>query len=189
MIHDRCSLSVDAMFATLIDRLGDRNPQLLRELKGRLNWRNILITVGLSLLAQLLVLLTFMSQLPEPFHVDHLTVETIPELNYRFESPPNGATQTPDRLLIEQVVYWSGITRSSDQLPQTGDYITAIDGKPVASFQQDWHATENALRGIDPGLNSLNSVEAVKAVKDTKVELQIERNGQTFKIQLPRDVT
>ncbi|MEO0536501.1 MAG: hypothetical protein AAF215_21815 [Cyanobacteria bacterium P01_A01_bin.123] len=170
------------MFATLIDRLGDRNPQLLRELKGRLNWRNILIAVGLSLLAQLLVLLTFMSQLPEPFHVNHLAVKTLPELNYRFEYPPDGAAQTPDRLLIEQVS-WPGTSRSSDQLPKSGDYITAIDGKPIASFDQDWHATENALRGIDPGLKS------AEAVKDKKVELQIERNGQAFKVQLPRDVT
>ena len=43
------------MFSTLLDRLGDWNPQLLRELKGRLKPRNIAITIALSSVIQFIV--------------------------------------------------------------------------------------------------------------------------------------
>lgn len=46
------------------DRLGDWNPQLLRELKGKLSPRNVLLTIAASLLAQGLLLLSFYGQLP-----------------------------------------------------------------------------------------------------------------------------
>lgn len=44
------------MFSTLLDRLGNWNPQLLRELKGRLKPRNVIITIALSLVSQLMLL-------------------------------------------------------------------------------------------------------------------------------------
>lgn len=47
-----------------IDRVGDWNPQLLREIKGRLNFRNIAIAGGMSLLGQMLLLFVFWNQLP-----------------------------------------------------------------------------------------------------------------------------
>ncbi|MDJ0706679.1 MAG: hypothetical protein QNJ46_25695 [Leptolyngbyaceae cyanobacterium MO_188.B28] len=43
------------MFSTLLDRLGNWNPQLLRELKGRLKPRNVAIAIALSLVSQLLI--------------------------------------------------------------------------------------------------------------------------------------
>lgn len=46
------------------DRLGDLNPQLLREFKGRLKPRNVLIAVGISLLGQLLLLMSYSTMLP-----------------------------------------------------------------------------------------------------------------------------
>jgi hypothetical protein len=45
-------------------RLGDWNPQLFRELKGRLKPRNLTIAVAISLLGQLLLLISFAGQLP-----------------------------------------------------------------------------------------------------------------------------
>jgi hypothetical protein len=41
------------------------NPQLLRELKSRLNWRNVLITIALSVISQFLVLMSFVAKLPK----------------------------------------------------------------------------------------------------------------------------
>ncbi|NEP13588.1 MAG: ABC transporter permease, partial [Symploca sp. SIO2C1] len=48
----------------VLDRLGDWNPQLFRELKGRLKLRNVVITVSISLLGQFLLLLFFFSEMP-----------------------------------------------------------------------------------------------------------------------------
>ncbi len=50
----------------MLDQIGNLNPQLLRELKGRLTWRNILIVGALSIVAQVLVFLWFYGQLPTP---------------------------------------------------------------------------------------------------------------------------
>lgn len=52
------------MALTLLDSLGDWNPQLLRELKGRLKAPNVLVAVAISLLGQLLTFLYFFSYLP-----------------------------------------------------------------------------------------------------------------------------
>ena len=48
-----------------IDKLGEWNPQLFREIKGRLKPRNILIAVTISLVGQLLVLMSFVNHLPD----------------------------------------------------------------------------------------------------------------------------
>ncbi len=47
------------------DKIGDFNPQLLRELKSRLSWRNGLISIGISALTQLLLLLAYYAKLPQ----------------------------------------------------------------------------------------------------------------------------
>lgn len=49
-----------------IDQIGEWNPQLFREIKGRLVPRNILIATAVSLISQLLVLISFSTQLPVP---------------------------------------------------------------------------------------------------------------------------
>ncbi len=48
----------------LLDRLGEWNPQFVRELKGRLTGRNVTFAVGLSVLTQLVIFLIFISQIP-----------------------------------------------------------------------------------------------------------------------------
>jgi hypothetical protein len=52
------------MKLTWLDRLGDWNPQLFREIKGRLKPRNLTIAVAISLVGQLLVLMSFAGHLP-----------------------------------------------------------------------------------------------------------------------------
>jgi hypothetical protein len=52
------------MSIPMINRLGDWNPQLLRELKGRLKFRNVALVASLSLLGQLLLVISFVRQLP-----------------------------------------------------------------------------------------------------------------------------
>ncbi|WP_309739983.1 MULTISPECIES: hypothetical protein [unclassified Chamaesiphon] len=54
------------MLDKLIDRVGDTNPQLFRELKERLTPRNIALAIVSSLLLQGLVVLFFNAQLPAP---------------------------------------------------------------------------------------------------------------------------
>lgn len=50
----------------ILDRIGDWNPQLFRELKGRLTARNLLGATALSLLAQVTIALVLHGKFPQP---------------------------------------------------------------------------------------------------------------------------
>jgi hypothetical protein len=50
----------------MIDQIGNWNPQLFRELKGRLKGRNLAIATALSLLGQLIIGMALQSRFPEP---------------------------------------------------------------------------------------------------------------------------
>ena len=52
--------------ASILDSLLEWNPQLFREVKGRLKTRNIIITAGISVIGQFIIGLCFLGQLPEP---------------------------------------------------------------------------------------------------------------------------
>jgi len=47
-----------------LDRVGDWNPQLFREIKGRLKVRNVALAVATSLLGQLVLFLYWLGQVP-----------------------------------------------------------------------------------------------------------------------------
>jgi hypothetical protein len=57
----------------LIDRMGDLNPQLFREVKERLTLRNIGIAIISALVIQSLILLYFSGQIPIPAYDDSFT--------------------------------------------------------------------------------------------------------------------
>lgn len=59
------------MRLNLMDTVGEWNPQLFRELKGRMKSRNIAIAVAVSLLTQLLVLFSFYQKLPVYIGPEH----------------------------------------------------------------------------------------------------------------------
>jgi hypothetical protein len=47
-----------------LDRIGDWNPQLLREIRGKLKLRNLIVAIGVSLLFQALLILFYSQRLP-----------------------------------------------------------------------------------------------------------------------------
>ncbi|KYC39035.1 hypothetical protein WA1_34160 [Scytonema hofmannii PCC 7110] len=52
------------MMQNFLERLGDWNPQLLREIRGRLKIHNVLLTISTSLLTQLILCVFFAVKLP-----------------------------------------------------------------------------------------------------------------------------
>ena len=52
------------MMHNLMDKLGDYNPQLLREIKGRIKPRNVILAIAISLISQFLLLMGFLAYLP-----------------------------------------------------------------------------------------------------------------------------
>ncbi|NEP60685.1 MAG: hypothetical protein F6K31_27440, partial [Symploca sp. SIO2G7] len=56
ILHSTFYILNSKMDSTLLNKLGEWNPQLYRELKGKLKTRNLLITVAISLIIQLILL-------------------------------------------------------------------------------------------------------------------------------------
>jgi hypothetical protein len=63
----------NTMYSNLIDNLGDWNPQLFREIKGRLTKRNVALISGISLIGQFLLYLNFQSHLPKAVYYSDYT--------------------------------------------------------------------------------------------------------------------
>jgi hypothetical protein len=56
--------TINIMTTNWLNQLGDRNPQLLRELRARFQIRSVAVTIGISLIIQILIFIFFSSQLP-----------------------------------------------------------------------------------------------------------------------------
>ncbi|MEH2352390.1 ABC transporter permease subunit [Nostoc sp.] len=82
------------MMPNLIDKIGDWNPQLLRELKGRLKFFNVAIAVATSLLLQLVVFLYQLREFPDDKYsligtYCYLRKVYEPQQNQVFQQPNN----------------------------------------------------------------------------------------------------
>jgi len=146
--------------AAALDRLGDLNPQLLRELRGRLKWSPVLVAIGLSVLLQLGLLLSFSSQLPGKVTIDTLRLATYPQITWsplssfapRFQEEVL-PLDTPDRntlassLFIKQLTAEEPVrgdkTLGMEALKQlqAGDRLVAIAGKPLAFYEGNLSTT------------------------------------------------
>ncbi|NJM85761.1 MAG: hypothetical protein HC839_06890 [Leptolyngbyaceae cyanobacterium RM2_2_21] len=158
------------MFTALFDRLGNWNPQLMRELKGRLHPRNIIAAIALSVLSQLILLLFFGTQLPPTFNPhEHLKLTTKPSIDFIF-----GTSNLPDYppyLRIQSIndnieeVYRGGQILAAADYPRTGDRILAIDGQPVETFADDFNDFNKAANDFN------KATEAIQGQRSTTVSL------------------
>ena len=121
------------MLLTYFDKIGDWNPQLFRELKGRLKTRNLLIAAILAIGLQILLLLNFSGQLP----IDTNGINA-PELQYsRYctATPPTNAYAPYNQLyciqdllgnwVINWQLWWLDIFKS---LSVIGLFILLVAG-------------------------------------------------------------
>ncbi len=124
------------------------NPQLFRELKGRLKPKNILITAAISLIAQLVVGLYFLGQLPEPIS-DPLAVSS-QYSRYCYGDIYLGSTACTTDLLNHWVINWQLLwldlfialsTISIFALLGVGTYMLIVD-----TVKEETRGTLNFIR-------------------------------------------
>ncbi len=135
------------MSLSWLDRLGDWNPQLFREIKGRLTVRNIAIAVGTSLLGQLLVLLYWFRQIPN---------ETYPiwgpycRLRESFEASQRqvGQLQTQYHQLQTQLARYSGPKH--------------YDSEKVQTLKASIASLKERIQDLQPDLNSICPADAIE---------------------------
>jgi hypothetical protein len=139
----------------VLDRLGDWNPQLLRELKGRLKVFPVMMAIGLSLLVQIIVLFCFTSNLPGTVAIEDLVLTTYPQIQWSVASQLPEDIQTEvlptdplaQRILRAKGQFINGIqtvepvrghaTTGQNALPQLkpGDRLVALDGVPIEELE------------------------------------------------------
>ncbi|MBD2505845.1 ABC transporter permease [Nostoc muscorum FACHB-395] len=85
------------MMPNFIDKIGDWNPQLLRELKGRLKFFNVAIAVATSLLLQLVVFLYQLREFPDD---QYSLTNTYCRLSQVYQRQQNQTYQQSDQYQI-----------------------------------------------------------------------------------------
>ncbi|MBD2244486.1 ABC transporter permease [Nostoc sp. FACHB-888] len=91
------------MMVNLIDKIGDWNPQLFRELKGRLKFFNVAIAVATSLLVQIVV---FLYQLREFPNDEYSLTATYCRLGKLYELRQNQLYQQSNQSKIDDFNYF-----------------------------------------------------------------------------------
>ncbi len=181
--------------AKLLDRLGDRNPQLLRELKGRLKRWPLWLTVGFALCVQLTMVVGFSLALPGPVMLEDLTLSTYPQIFWEEsgnESPVEivlpgqpSQTVTPD-LLVSDIEFREPLRgdisvglKAAEQM-QRGDRLVAIEGHPADANLDN---IRNQILGYTQRLSPAEQHRI-----NTTVALTLYRpdSNTTFTVQMPR---
>ena len=93
------------MLLNFIDRVGELNPQLFRELKGRLKGFNIIISMGSSLLLQLIVFLFQFREFPDEYYYFRGTYCTLGKVYQQQEQ----ALDQQQNLLIQKIANYQQI--------------------------------------------------------------------------------
>ena len=88
-----------------INQVGDWNPQLLREIKGRLKSRNLLLSGAISLLGQFILFMYFQTQLPTKLDLVYTHYSKYCTGSARFHSPKCLADEFGDVIINWQLWY------------------------------------------------------------------------------------
>ena len=93
------------MLLNFIDRVGELNPQLFRELKGRLKGFNFIISIGSSLLLQLIVFLFQFREFPDEYYYFRGTYCTLGKVYQQQEQ----ALEQQQNLLSQKIANYQQI--------------------------------------------------------------------------------
>jgi len=132
----------------LLDRIGDWNPQLLREIKGRLKFRNIAIAAVTSLVGQLLLFLFWAGQ--QPSYSSYGGTGTYCRLRDTFLAYQKQYNQLQDKYhqLQSQFTRYSGKANfNAEKVQQLKGSIAEVKGQiqQVQALQKDNLCPANAI--------------------------------------------
>ncbi|MEO1095375.1 MAG: hypothetical protein AAFX01_10800 [Cyanobacteria bacterium J06638_28] len=201
--------------AAVFDRLGDFNPQLLRELKGRLKWFPVLAAVGISVLVQFVMLIGFAVSLPGGVITDDMHLATYPQISWdRLSSLAMTVQQEalPAEAANREQVEISGVFISRlETLPtvrgndafgqaaveqlQVGDRLIAINDIAIderyptdSTHEENFWAHLKQVNDLIKGTEHIYRMSPKDiALIDTRVNLTLYRPGrEEFTVQVPR---
>jgi hypothetical protein len=140
---------------SLIDRVGNSNPQIFRELKERLTVRNIGVTVFASLVIQGFIFLYFNGQIPFPAYVKYPKPHTLVEIHSNYCNFSNNNYNYQDQLCklneagnytINWQVWWSNIFICSSWILGLGLMLGSVYLLVADLIQEEKRGTLNFIR-------------------------------------------
>ncbi len=124
------------------DRIGDFNPQLLRELKSRLSWRNGLLAIAISLVSQVILLLSQFSKLP-----NSANNQPWESTNYCLAVVKDKCTRDAlGNILINWPKWWGEIAVSNSWLMVYGLIVGGVYLLASSFSQEEKRGTLNFIR-------------------------------------------
>ena len=118
----------------LLDRLGNWNPQLLREWKGRLKPLPVILALALSLLMQVGLVFSFGLMLPQSVDFHDLSTTTYPEVEFDVRDNDLIISQVNPVSVVLVQSSSEVLVQSSSEVPQPinpGDRVVSINNQPV----------------------------------------------------------
>jgi ABC-type transport system involved in cytochrome c biogenesis permease component len=118
--------------------IGDWNPQLLRELKSRLNWRNGSIAMAVSVVGQLLLLLSHFSKLPGNSQAKYI------DSGYCLS--PQCATDSFGNVLVNWPKLWTNVAVNISWLMFLGLFVGGVYSLSSSFSQEEKRGTLDFIR-------------------------------------------
>ncbi len=144
------------MLDKLIDKMGDSNPQIFRELKERLTLRNIGIAIVAALLIQGFVLLYFNGQIPAPAYQDYSTPNQLIEIHSKYcDLSINNNSHYEDQIcklngagdfLISWQKWWSDVFSCLSWILPLGLILGSVYMLVADLIQEEKRGTLNFIR-------------------------------------------
>jgi hypothetical protein len=119
------------MFTQLFDRLGNWNPQLLREWRGNLKPLPIALAVILSVLMQVGLVFSFSLMLPQPLDLHQLYRTTSPQLQFQISEAPFFLTVSEVKPVNIVLGGSSPEVMETQQQIKNSDRVISINNQPV----------------------------------------------------------
>ncbi|PSB52780.1 hypothetical protein [Chamaesiphon polymorphus] len=145
---------INMVLAKIIDRVGDSNPQIFRELKERLTVRNLGIALGAALVIQVFVLMYFNSQLPVPDLTPGLDKSARQIYSRYCEMVPNGyqaygsycRLNGDGEFIINWQTWWSDLFIAMSWLLPLGLILGSVYTLVADLVQEEKRGTLNFIR-------------------------------------------
>jgi hypothetical protein len=135
------------MLNNVLDRIGEYNPQLMREIKSQMNWRNVIIMALVSFVSQVMVLIGQFSKLP-PMKIDQKYYNN----QYCFYIPNSGSYGSNCKLdaaglpIVDWLEWWADTALGLSAVMAAGLFVGGVYLLASNFSQEERRGTLNFIR-------------------------------------------
>ena len=179
------------MFTFLLDKVGDWNPQLLRELRGQLKPLKIGLAIAFSIIGQIVFVLVMMGQLSGSIAPQQLTVTTYPEIQMEYNDSNTFQVQYLTRKNpLENHPNYPTLT-DYNNVVRGGDIITSVNGVPLESNSVDPYNKQSIYTKLlnQPLADNIEQLTSMRFGQSAAQSLRNQIPGDMVRLTIKRGPT